>query len=184
MEDTSFYRTQNASKVNVRARSIKPSACGACQETRCSHWKSYLQWVGIWTCLTWQGATFDHTAFRHFFGYVSWSKHNPADTEEYVNTANLELVWKMEGIKYLILIVHMTLKKYLNHKVGKWDAWMAQSVEPLTLDFGSGCDAGVVRVSPCFWLHAHWRVCLRFSISLCLCPFPCSCVCRCPLSLK
>lgn len=36
----------------------------------------------------------------------------------------------------------------------EWGAWVAQSVEGLTLGFGSGLDLGVVGSSPCRALHS------------------------------
>ena len=53
----------------------------------------------------------------------------------------------------------------------KRDTWVAQSVECLTLDFGSGYDPSVMGLSPASG-SALSEACLRFSLSLSLCPSP------------
>ena len=51
-------------------------------------------------------------------------------------------------------------------------AWVAQSVERLTLGFGSGHDFTVCGIDPHIGLHAEHGVCLGSSLSLSLCPLP------------
>ena len=49
-----------------------------------------------------------------------------------------------------------------------WDTWVPQSVDLMTLDFGSGHDLRVIGIELHLGLHAQHGACLRFSLSLSL----------------
>ena len=60
-------------------------------------------------------------------------------------------------------------------------AWVDQSVERPTLDFGSGRDPRGHGIEPCVGLRAECGACLGFSLSFPLLPFP---ICAISLSLS
>lgn len=49
--------------------------------------------------------------------------------------------------------------------IESWGAWVAPSLKPLTLDFGSGQDLRVVRSAPCQALPRVWSLLKILSLS-------------------
>ena len=58
-----------------------------------------------------------------------------------------------------------------------WGTWVAQSVECLTLGFGSDLDIMGHEIELCIGLYAGHGPCLRFSLCLSLCLSSRSCEC-------
>jgi len=55
-----------------------------------------------------------------------------------------------------------------------WGTWVAQLIRHPILDFGSGHDLRVVRLSPGARLHTQWGLLRIFSLPLPFCPLMCS----------
>ena len=78
-----------------------------------------------------------------------------------------------KSLKYLFKFLKIFIHLKITHCRG---VWVAQSIEPLALDFGLGHDLRVVGSG-----STQHRVDL--SLSLCSSPCSCSCMCACSLSL-
>jgi len=81
---------------------------------------------------------------------------------------NIKCILISEVLKYEKCLGFRICKRgYIHLKMNqKWGAWVAQLVEHLTLDFGSGHDLGFVKLSPMSGSVPKQGVCLRFSLSL------------------
>ena len=73
---------------------------------------------------------------------------------------------------YLYIMSVITLRIYYTLTIPNkvriyWDAWVAQLVKCLTLDFGSGHELMVHEFKPHIWLHVDSvdGACLEFSLS-------------------
>ena len=66
---------------------------------------------------------------------------------------------------------HIKTEKVSQTHLLFWGTWVARFIKPLTLDFSSGQDLRVVRLSPSVSMAMH-GACLRVSLSLSLCPSP------------
>ena len=86
-------------------------------------------------------------------------------------------------VKFLISLKSLEFEQLIIKNLIRRDAWVAQSVEHLTLDFGSGHDLTVHGIQPHSGPHAGHGDCLGFSLSHLSAPSLLSLVRVCALSL-